>query len=91
MKPRRLNVGPDHFSCIETREEPTHLEEGLPDVQLFAVRIVDSHFEDIINFLTTGMTPEGYTSQQKKELVVRTIDFFVIAGNLYKMGSYEIL
>jgi len=37
------------------------------------------------------MTPEGYTSQQKKELVVHTENFFVIAGNLYKMGSNEIL
>jgi len=30
-------------------------------------------------------------SQQKKELVVRAADFLVIVGNLYKMGSDEIL
>jgi len=62
----------------------------LLDVQLFAVRIVDNHFVDIIQFLTTGMAPEGYTSQQK-ELVVRVEDFSVIVGHLYKMGDDEIL
>lgn len=86
-----MNAGPDHLSCIETREEPTNLEEGLHDMNLFAVCIVDSNFEDIIHFLMMKMTPEGYTSQQKKELVVRVADFFVIAGHLYKIGSDEIL
>ena len=44
VKPRRLNVGPDHMSRIETREEPTNLEEGFPDTQLFVVHITDGHF-----------------------------------------------
>jgi hypothetical protein len=92
VKPGRLNAGPDHLSRIETGEEPTNLEEGLPDVQLFVVRVADNHFADIIHFLTDqGMAPEGYTSQQKKELVVCATDFSVIAGHLYKMGSDEIL
>ena len=47
---------------------------------------MDGHFEDIIHFLTTGTALEGYTVQQKKELVVRAINFFVIVGHLYKMG-----
>ena len=34
VKPGRLNAGPDHLSHIETGEEPTNLEEGLPDAQL---------------------------------------------------------
>jgi len=55
------------------------------------VRVADDHFVDIIQFLTTGMAPEGYTSQQKKELVVRATDFSVIARHLYKMGADEIL
>jgi len=70
VKSGRLNVGPDHLSRIETGEEPRNLEEGLLEVQLFVVRIVDGHFSDIIDFLTIGMAPKGYTNQQKKELVV---------------------
>ena len=31
VKLGRLNAGPNHLSCIETGEEPTNLEEGLPN------------------------------------------------------------
>eukprot|EP00253_Pinus_taeda_P007634 PITA_07634 len=55
------------------------------------MRITDGHFEDIIHFLTTRTTLEGYIFQQKNELVVHVADFFVIAGHLYKMGTNEIL
>ena len=82
---------PDQLSWIETGEEPKNLEEGLLDAQLFAVRVTDNHFVDIIHFLTKRMAPNGYTSQQKKELVVFSVDFSVISGHLYKMGTYEIL
>lgn len=63
VKPGRLNVGLDHLSRVENGEEPTNIEEGLLNTQLFPVRVADSHFEDIIHFLTTGSAPEGYTSQ----------------------------
>ena len=35
VKLGRLNVGPDHLSRIEKGEEPTNIEDGLPDAQLF--------------------------------------------------------
>ena len=63
VKLGRLNSRPDHLSHIETGEEPTNLEEGLPDAQLFAVHVADKHFADIIHFLMMGTCPEGYTSQ----------------------------
>jgi len=91
VKPECLNTGLDHLSRIENDEEPTNVEEGLPDAELYAVRIADGHFEDIIHFLTTGIVPQGYFVQQKKELVIRIVDFTVIAGHLYKMGNDEIL
>ena len=62
MKPRRLNVGPDHLSRIATSEQPISLEEGLSDAWLFAVHVVDDDFADIIQFLTTGTTLEGYST-----------------------------
>ena len=55
VKPRRLNTGLDHLSSIETKEEPTNLEEGLPDAQLFTVRVGDEHFEDIIQVKLGGL------------------------------------
>jgi len=48
VKPGRLNVGPDHLLQIENGEEPTSIDEGLPDAQLFAVCIADEHVVDII-------------------------------------------
>jgi len=56
-------MGPNHLSCIKIGEEATNLEEGFIDAQLFAVCIVDGHFEDIINSIMTGTTLEGYTIQ----------------------------
>jgi len=91
VNPGRLNAGLHHPSRIEIGEEPSSFEEGLLDRHLFAVRIVDNHFANIIQFLTMGTTLEGYYTQQKKELVVQNADFAIIVGHLCKMGSYEIL
>ena len=55
VKAGHLNVDPDHLSRIETGEEPMNLEDGLPDAQLYAVHVADGQFEDIIDFLNTGI------------------------------------
>lgn len=91
MKPGRLNAGLDHLSRLETGEEPISLEDNLPDVQLFLVQIVDDYFKHIIEFLTIGTTPVKYSVKQKKQFVVRVVDFTLIAGQLYKMGPDEVL
>ena len=90
VKPERLNARPDHLSRIENGEEPTSLEEGLPDAQLFSIKVVIENFADIIHFLTTGTTPTEYSVQQKKELVAHAIDFTIIASQLYKLGTDEV-
>lgn len=46
---------------------------------------------DIIQFLAIEMVPTQYTMKQKKELVVRAIDFSLIARHLYKMRLDEVL
>src|SRR5277367_3903472 len=48
VKPGRLNLGPDHLSRLESGEEPTNLDEGLPDAQLFVIQMVDEYFQDIV-------------------------------------------
>ena len=50
MKPGRLNVRPDHLSRIENGEDSTNLEEGLWDAQLFAIKVVDDNFTNMIHF-----------------------------------------
>ena len=37
VKPGRLNLGLDHLSRLESGEDPTSLDEGLPDAHLFSI------------------------------------------------------
>jgi hypothetical protein len=87
VKPGKLNAGPDHLSRVTNGEEPMNLEDNFLDAQLFLVQIVDDYFAEIIQYLSTGTTPQEYTTTQKKNLVVRAADYQLIAGHLYKMGS----
>ena len=58
---------------------------------MFSIQIADEYYDDIIHFLTTGWAPVEFNKQQKKQLVVKAIDFTLIAGNLYKLGPDEVL
>jgi hypothetical protein len=57
VKPRKLNAGPDHLSHILFTEDAGNLDDSFPDAQLFAVRMVDDYFLDIVQFLNTCMSP----------------------------------
>ena len=63
LKLGRLNFGLDHLSRIEIDEEPSNLEEGLPNAYLFAICVANDHFSNIIYFLTKFMKTKGYTNQ----------------------------
>jgi len=91
VKPGRLNNGLDHLSRIESGKDPTSLEEGLPDAQLFSVSMVDDYFFDMAEFLSSGMALAHYIVAQKKQLVVRASNYQLIACQLYKLGPDEIL
>ena len=66
VKPRWLNTGPDHLSHIENGEEPTNIDDGFPDTQLFRVDIIDDRYAPIIQFLAISVTLEDMTTSQKK-------------------------
>jgi hypothetical protein len=66
VKPSILNKGPDHLLRLEHGEEPTSLEDALSDAQLLAIRNMDDHFTEIVQFLSIGMAPSEYTIPQKK-------------------------
>jgi hypothetical protein len=72
-------------------EEPTNLEDNFLDAQVFLVQIADDDFEDIIQYLSTGIGPQEYSTAQKKNLVVHAVDYQLIAGHLYKMDTDNIL
>jgi hypothetical protein len=91
VKPGRMNKGPDHLSRLEHGEEPTNLEDTLSDAQMLAIRNIDDHFAEIVQFLSTGMAPSEYTIPKKKQLVVCAANFSLIVGQLYKLGPNEIL
>ena len=55
-----MNKGLDHLSRLEHGKEPTSLEDTLPDAQLLAIKKMDDHFTDIVQFLSTGMDPSEY-------------------------------
>ena len=64
------------------------------DAQLFAIHMMDyqnTKFNAIIHLLSIGYVPEGLSTNQKKHLVVRVIDYTLIVGHLYKLGTDEIL
>jgi hypothetical protein len=61
VKPGRMNKVPDHFSRLEHGEEPTILEDTLLDAQFLAIRNIDDHFEEIVQFISTRMAPNEYT------------------------------
>jgi hypothetical protein len=86
VKPGKLNTRPDHLSRITNGEEPTNLEDNFPDAQLFSVQVVDEYFADIIQYLSTRTVPQEFNTAQKKNVVVKAVDYHLIAGNLYRMG-----
>lgn len=53
--------------------------------------MVDEQLEDIAYFLTTGIVLESYTIAEKKKLVMKAIDYQLIAIQLCKLGVDGIL
>lgn len=91
VKPRRLNVGPDHLSRITNGEEPNSLEDNFPNAQLFSIQVANEYFANIIEFMSIGVAPKEFSTAQKKNLVVRFAYYQLIAGHLYKLGANNIL
>lgn len=66
VKLGRLNTGLDHLSRLEIGEEQMAIKDNLINAQLFAIRVIDDHFENIIQLLNIIMAPSEYTMQNKK-------------------------
>ena len=58
VKLGRLNASLDHLSRIQTGKEPTNIEDGILNAQLFLVHMEYGHYSPIIQFLATGVALE---------------------------------
>jgi hypothetical protein len=53
--------------------------------------MVDDYFMNIMEFLHIGVDPSDMTMAHKKQLVVKELNYQLIARNLNKLGAYGIL
>ena len=86
VKPGRLNADPDHLSCVVNGEEPTNIDDGFSNAQLFRVDVANDHYAPIIQFFPTGIAQKDMSTSQKKQLLMKDSDFQLIFGKLYKLG-----
>ena len=84
VRPRKLNVGPDHLSRIDMGEEPIGVKDDLPDAHLFQVEFVPAELEEIAQFLENGQAPEGMSTKKKQILAMKAAPYTLINGFLYK-------
>ena len=61
----RLNVGLDHLSRIDMGEEPTGVEDDLPDAHLFRIEAIPTEIEEIAQFLENCQEPKGMSTKKK--------------------------
>ena len=85
IRPGKANVGPDHFSRVESGEDPIGIEDDLPDAHLFRVEAIPSELEDIGQYLQEGKAPNHYSKKRKKILTTKVAPYTLIDGNLYKI------
>jgi hypothetical protein len=58
-----LNPGSSHYAPthILSGEDAGKLDDSLLYVHLFTIQMVDDYFEDIVQFLSTSLTPPEFT------------------------------
>jgi hypothetical protein len=91
VKPRKYNVGSNYLSRLEIGEASGSLDDKLPDAQLFRVEAVPDQLAEIIEFITIGHAPPRYTQAHHHQLVICSVDYQLIARQLYKLGTDGIL
>ena len=62
VKLGRLNYGLEHMSRIESGEETGNLDDSLPNVQLFVIKMFDDHYINIIQFFSMSYAPIEFTT-----------------------------
>ena len=76
----------DFLNRVESRESPKGIPNHLPDAELFEMQglISDSWYDQLLIFLTDGVLPEKFTTDQRRKFALKNKPFLVIAGALYR-------
>ena len=64
IRPGKANVGPDHLSRVKSSEDPTRIDDDLPDAHLFRVKAILAEFEEIGQYLQERKAPDHYTEKK---------------------------
>ena len=73
-------------------EEPTGVNDELPDASLFRVELVPKWSEQVIHLLTTGsLTHTGDTIQEKNVFLEACGRFQLLSRSLYYLGHDKVL
>ena len=86
VQPRKANVGPNHLYRVESGEDPTGIDDDLPDAHLFRLEAIPTELAKIAQYLQEGKAPEHYSKKRKKILTIKATPFTLINGSLYKLG-----
>ena len=79
------------MSRIDIGEEPTGVEDDLPDAHLFQIEVVSTELEEIAQFLENGQASEGMSMKKKQILAMKAAPYSLINKFLYKMSLDDIL
>ena len=74
---------------MNSGEDTENLDDNFPDAHLLVVNRWLFHRNCV--FFSIGTTPLEYIDTQKKQLVVKAVDYQLIAGSLYKLCADWIL
>ena len=67
------------------------VDDQLPDENLFVISVLSPWLDDIENYLVSAQLPPNLSSKEKSKIVRKSAPFTWIGGNLFKLGSDQIL
>ena len=99
-KPGKENLGANFLSRSTTKEQKKSMQDMPADAELFVVTTVQEMHEDshdwepelmeIRMYLVTSEVPERARTSERKAFVIKMVQFTMIAGELYRMGTNRV-
>ena len=77
------------MSRLPNRETPDGIPDQTVDAKLFSTELV--WLQEVSTYLTTGLLPLTMSLEDKKWLVLRSLPFTMVNGQLYRLGMDYVL